>query len=130
MKFIGKFVFVPVAVVVVLFAIANRDTVNVNFWPLPFDAALPLYVALLGALAVGILLGVAASSFAVGKWRRRARTEARSATRRAISPEIGGGRNIDMPAAPTPARNTLPSVERMPAIPDRGGRYRAALDDD
>lgn len=128
MKFIGKFVFIPVAVVVVLFAIANRDTVNVNFWPLPFDVALPLYMALLGALAVGILLGVAASSFAVGKWRHRARAGTRE--RPDKTPAANRGPDIDMPSDPIPARNTLPSVERVPAIADRSGRRRAALDDD
>lgn len=77
MKFLGKIIFLPVAVAVVLFAIANRHEIAINFWPLPFDAETPLYVVLLGALALGILIGAAASSVSVGKWRLRARANAR-----------------------------------------------------
>jgi lipopolysaccharide assembly protein A len=116
MKFLGKIIFLPVAIAVVLFAIANRHEVGVNFWPLPFDAETPLYVALLGALALGILIGAAASSVSVGKWRWRARANARrSAKAPAATPDI-------MPAATGPVLPHQPST--LPAV------RRAALDDD
>lgn len=122
MKFLGKIIFLPVAVAVVLFAIANRHEVGVSFWPLPFDAETPLYVALLGALALGILIGAAASSLSVGKWRFRARASARQAARDSVNPEAmptaAAGAIID--SAPTLAHrpSTLPAVRRAPLDDD------------
>ena len=118
MKFLGKIIFLPVAVAVVLFAIANRHEVAIDFWPLPFDAETPLYVALLGALALGILIGAAVS---VGKWRLRARANARRSARSAIKRDVApaaSGTIID--AGPTLANR--PSG--LPAV------RRAALDED
>jgi putative membrane protein len=115
MKFLGKIIFLPVAIAVVLFAIANRHEVDVSFWPLPFDAKTPLYVALLGALALGILIGAAASSVSVGKWRWRARKNAHRNSAPQPNPDI-------LPAATGPVITQQPST--LPAI------RRAALDDD
>ncbi len=118
MKFLGKIIFLPVAIAVVLFAIANRHDVGVNFWPLPFDAKTPLYVALLGALALGILIGAAASSVSVGKWRWRARVNARrKSTAPAATPDI-------MPATPATGPVLAHRPTALPAV------RRAALDDD
>jgi lipopolysaccharide assembly protein A len=126
MKFLGRIIFLPVAVAVVLFAIANRNLVAIDFWPLPFGAETPLYVALLGALALGILIGAAASSVSVGKWRFRARANARRNAVSANRPKPGADQGFRAsagartpPAALTDARTTaLPTVRR------------AALDDD
>ncbi len=119
MKFLGKIIFLPVAIAVVLFAIANRHEVAVNFWPLPFDAETPLYVALLGALALGILIGAAASSVSVGKWRWRARANARRNSTAAAT---------QRPSAEFVPDNAGPVLAHRPsALP---AVRRAALDDD
>jgi uncharacterized integral membrane protein len=79
-------VLVPVALVIVLFCIANRQVVRVSLDPLSRDAPLlsydlPVFVIVLGALAAGILIGGTASWLAQGKHRKAARTNRREAER-------------------------------------------------
>ncbi|MCW5697031.1 MAG: LapA family protein [Bauldia sp.] len=69
---------VPVAVVVVLVAIANRHPVVFSVDPLGETAPglsveVPLYWILFAALALGILIGGAATWVGQSKWRRMAR---------------------------------------------------------
>lgn len=68
-----------VIVLLVTFAIANRQVVIVNLWPLPFTLSVPLFIAILGAFAVGLLVGVALIAIS----RQRQRMKAHSAERRA-----------------------------------------------
>lgn len=79
-------VLVPVALVIVLFCIANRQVVRVSLDPLSRDAPLlsydlPVFVIVLGALAAGILIGGTASWLAQGKYRKAARLNRREAER-------------------------------------------------
>lgn len=41
----------------VLFAINNRGMVEISVWPLPYSVSAPLYLIILGAVAVGVFLG-------------------------------------------------------------------------
>ena len=43
-------------VTAVLFALSNRESIDVRFWPL-LDFAMPTYVVVLGAFAIGFLSG-------------------------------------------------------------------------
>lgn len=61
------------------FAVANREIVTLNLWPLPFNAAVPLFSCILGAFAIGLLFG---SSFTALS-RQRLKFQARSSERRA-----------------------------------------------
>jgi uncharacterized integral membrane protein len=61
------------ALILIAFAIANRGAVEVSFAPLPFALAIPLFAAVLGALAVGLLAGAAAKSLVGTPSRRLAR---------------------------------------------------------
>lgn len=78
-RVLGWLLGVPVALVVVVFAIANRHAVRLDLWPLPWALDLPLYLAVLGALAVGIAIGMVAAWLAGAGARRRARQERRRA---------------------------------------------------
>src|SRR5947207_14552093 len=69
-----------VAFVLALFAVSNRATVALGLWPAPFLVEIPLYVAVLAALAVGFLLGEFAAWIAGRRWRRQARRRARRIT--------------------------------------------------
>jgi len=69
----------PLALLVALFAVANRQTVALELWPLPWSVTLPLYLAVLGALAIGLMAGAAAVSIACLAARRRAAQEKRRA---------------------------------------------------
>ncbi len=85
-KFVWLFVILPAGAVFVAFAVANRHSVRLNLDPFapgdPFLAVdAPLYVFLILALTGGMLLGGLATWLGQGKWRRRARRNAREATR-------------------------------------------------
>lgn len=72
-KLVTSLAFLAIAAIVVMFAVSNRAEVPVSLWPLPFSVSLRLSAALLGALAIGIILGgaIAWTSGASRRLRRR-----------------------------------------------------------
>ena len=88
-KLVTGFIFVPLAIVFVAFAVANRHSVVVTLDP--FDQAhpalavtVPLFALLLGVAIAGVVLGGAAAWIRQAKWRRAARlaqAQARKACR-------------------------------------------------
>jgi uncharacterized membrane protein YciS (DUF1049 family) len=84
-KLAAVIILVPLALVIVAFAVANRAIVTVSFDP--FDAAqpayalnLPLYILIFILIACGVLVGGIAAWLKQHKWRvraRRAEAEAR-----------------------------------------------------
>ncbi len=58
-------------VVVVLFAIANRQPVEVGFWPFPVTVDLPLYGVLLVGLVIGVFLTALVASVEILRLRLR-----------------------------------------------------------
>ena len=58
------------AAVLVPFAIANRATVSLGVWPLPFLLEAPVYLLVLLTLLAGFCIGAAYGWFA-GHWSRR-----------------------------------------------------------
>jgi uncharacterized integral membrane protein len=77
MKLLFWFFVLLVAAALALFAISNREPVALGFWPIPFVVEVPLYVAVLVALAVGFLLGHLAAWIAGRRWRREVRRHRR-----------------------------------------------------
>ena len=86
--FFKALVLVPVALIIVLFSVANRapvrggggvslDPVSRDVPALAFD--LPLFAVVLAAIALGILIGGFASWLAQGKHRKAARVNRREA---------------------------------------------------
>jgi Lipopolysaccharide assembly protein A domain len=78
------FVVVPLGVVLVTLAVVNRKPVQLILDPfggnepgLSLEA--PFFLFLLGAFALGLVVGGIATWFGQGKWRRHAREEAREA---------------------------------------------------
>ncbi len=59
-----------VALVLALFAVSNRETVALAWWPLPFVVQLPLYLSILAALLIGFVAG-ALAAWAGGRHVRR-----------------------------------------------------------
>jgi uncharacterized integral membrane protein len=77
-KIVTALILVPLAVVLVAFAVANRQTVVVSLDP--FDQAhpalavtLPLFALILGLVIGGVLVGGVAAWLRQSKWRRAAR---------------------------------------------------------
>ncbi|HTV87485.1 MAG TPA: lipopolysaccharide assembly protein LapA domain-containing protein [Stellaceae bacterium] len=77
MKLLFWIVVIIAAAVLGSFAASNRESVTLGLWPLPTVASLPLYIAVLGALAVGAVLGALATWLGGGKRRREARRRIR-----------------------------------------------------
>ena len=69
----------PLALLVALFAVANRQDVALQLWPLPWTLTLPVYLAVLGALALGLVVGAGAMALSVVAVTRRAGQEERRA---------------------------------------------------
>lgn len=72
-RLISWLLIIPIAALVVAFAVANRGPVSVGLDPLPFSYDMPLYVVVLGAVAVGFLWGGLSAWISAGKTRRLAR---------------------------------------------------------
>ncbi|HUI35373.1 MAG TPA: lipopolysaccharide assembly protein LapA domain-containing protein [Stellaceae bacterium] len=74
MKFLWWIVLAVVAVVLILFAISNREHVTLSVWLLPGAAIeLPLYLLVLGSLLLGFVAGELTGWIGGWRWRREAR---------------------------------------------------------
>jgi uncharacterized integral membrane protein len=77
-RIVAAIVLVPLAVLIIAFAVANRETVTVSFDPFSghdpaATVSLPLFALVLVLLIIGVLIGGAASWLRQGKWRGAAR---------------------------------------------------------
>ena len=87
-RVVGWVVLVPLCIVLIVFALANRQLVVVNFNPLVPSEALttpgvgvPLFLVLFTVLLVGVVLGGIATWFAQSQHRRDERTWRRETER-------------------------------------------------
>ncbi len=112
-KFLKTLVVVPLALILLAFAVANRQLVMVSFNP--FDASdaslaltLPLFVIIIAAAVLGVISGGIAVWFGQRRWRRAARrheAEAQAARQKlaewnAHVPIAPAGRDLPPPSAP------------------------------
>ena len=65
------------AVLLIPFALSNREPVSLGLWPLPFLVYLPLYLLVLLLLLAGFVIGVAATWIAGRRIRRELRRRRR-----------------------------------------------------
>ncbi len=82
-------IFVPVGIVVIALAVANRQTVNVSIPPQIGDAplyefSLPLFSLLFATLFVGMVVGSFATWVTQGKHRKQARIHKVEATKQSF----------------------------------------------
>ena len=105
MTFLFWTVALLLAAALALFAGSNREMVALGWWPFGFVLELPLYVALLGAAALGILIGAAAAWRAGRRWRRQARRRGRRIA--ALERELAATQ-AQLPGSPIPP--VLPTV--------------------
>jgi len=119
-KFFTGLVLIPLGVIFVVFAVANRHWVTVSFDP--FDSTdpsvavtLPLFVVIIAVAVLGVVAGGSATWFRQRHWRRAARqfeADARQARNQLADLRA---------SAMTPARY---DSQRLPA-PQAGGGYGA-----
>lgn len=78
LRLLSYLIALPLAVVLIALAVANRAPVTLSLDPFSPEApamtvTTPLFMALFAALVLGIVIGGGASWLAQGKWRRVAR---------------------------------------------------------
>ena len=77
-KFLNAVVLIPLGVIFVVFAVANRHIVTVSFDPFnsndpALGISLPLFVVIIVVAILGVVAGGAATWFGQRRWRRAAR---------------------------------------------------------
>ena len=83
-KLILALVVVPLGVILIALAVVNREPATLILDPFggtepDFAIEAPFFLFLIGAFALGLIVGGIASWLNQGKWRRTAREEAREA---------------------------------------------------
>jgi len=121
-KFLTGLVLIPLGLIFIDFAVANRHLVTVSFDPFgsgdtAFDLSpVPLFAIIIVAMIVGVVAGGSATWFRQRRWRRAARQhEAEARQARAQLAELRTG-------AMPPSRY---EPQRLPA-PSQAGSYGAA----
>jgi uncharacterized integral membrane protein len=87
-RIVGWIILVPLSLVLIVFALANRQTITLNFNPfMPVEASastatgVPLFLVLFAVLLLGVLLGGIATWFAQSQHRRGERSWRRESER-------------------------------------------------
>ena len=116
-KFVTALILVPLAIVLITFAVANRQTVVVSLDPFDqahpaFALALPLFALVLVLVIGGVVVGGIAAWLRQSKWRRTARlAQAQARELRAEVDRLRRGMG-EVPAEPMPVgyppRLTIP----------------------
>jgi len=122
-KFFTGLVLIPLGLILVVFAVANRHLVTVSFDP--FNSAdpsvavtLPLFVVLIAVAILGVAAGGCATWFRQRHWRRAARQhEADARQARAQLADLRGG-----------AAASRSDPPRYPALTQGGGYGSAGRD--
>jgi uncharacterized integral membrane protein len=108
-RIVAAVILIPLAVVIIAFAVANRHPVTVSFDPFGGNPpvaslTLPLFALVLIVLVAGVLIGGFASWLRQGKWRGAARRFERDlADLRRKHAAQEGGRDKPAASAETPA---------------------------
>ena len=110
MRIFSWLIGLPLAVLVVIFALSNRQSATLAMWPFDDGIILPAYLTVLGPLLIGLVVGMLLS----GVGTVRARAAARSHRRRADGLER---ENAALRSAATPAAEPAPPSGDMTVPP-------------
>ena len=110
MRILYRAGFLVIAIFLILFAISNRETVSVGFWPLPFLADVPLYLLCFLSLLIGALIGVAIAWMASHRTRRELRARRRRID--ALERELMATQS-QLEDHSAPARTQLPATRQL-----------------
>ena len=120
-KIVTGIIVVPLAIIIVAFAVANRQMVTVSFDPFSqaspaYAATLPLFAVLFAVLILGVLIGGIAAWIRQGKWRRAARRL--DGEVRTLHDEIESiRRSFGTPEKPAPVPEPSPLAAIPPPMP-------------
>lgn len=128
MKHISWIVTLPLTLVLVVFSLANREPVSVDFWPFGWQQTLPLSWLVLGSLFAGFLIGGVIMWLSGARARHRARDLRFDKThleREVIRLKREVERVKGQAAQDTQTPQT-PATSRAPAIAARNGQAGAS----
>ena len=119
-RIVSILIVVPLAVVIIAFAVANRQSITVSFDPLSSSApayavTVPLFVLIFALLILGVLIGGAAAWIGQTKWRRTARKL--DGEVRVLHQEMDAIRRRFTPEPPPPAPEPTAYTVIPPPIP-------------
>jgi uncharacterized integral membrane protein len=113
-KAIAIAILVPLAILIVMFAVANREIIAVSFDP--FDSAhpalafkMPLFMLIFALVTVGVVVGGIAAWLKQHKWRTRARRAEAEAR------DLRARLDADQPRRNVPALEASPPFAVPPA---------------
>ena len=124
-KFFTALVLIPLGLIFVVFAVANRHPVTVSFDPFnstdpSVGFTLPLFVVIIAVAIAGVLAGGSATWFRQRRWRRAARQhEADAREARAQLADLRAGATMTL--RPEPQRLSAPSQGGRAAGRDKQG---------
>jgi uncharacterized integral membrane protein len=111
-KIVRALILIPLAIILIAFALANRQPTLVSFDP--FDPAnpavsltLPLFVLIIALLILGVIIGGMAAWLRQNKWRRAARNHEAEARRLQMELDAHKGRYGSEPGDTAPRRPHL-----------------------
>jgi uncharacterized integral membrane protein len=83
-RIVAALILVPLAIIIIAFAVANRQAVTISLDPFGASApaaslTLPLFALLILVLIIGVVIGGSAAWLRQGRWRRTARRLEREA---------------------------------------------------
>ena len=121
-KFLNAVVLIPLGVIFVVFAVANRHEVTVSFDPFnssdpALGFSLPLFVIIIAAVILGVAAGGSATWFGQRHWRRAARHH--EADARDLRAQLADWRTSPMSQRQTPS---------LPGASSEGGYRRDKQD--
>ena len=110
-KFFTALIVIPLALIFVVFAVANRHFVTVSFDPFnsanpAFSVSLPLFVLIIAIAILGVVAGGLATWFGQRRWRRAARQH--EADARAARAQLAELRSQAAAMRGEPQRRALP----------------------
>jgi uncharacterized integral membrane protein len=111
-KFLTALIVIPLGLLLVVFAVANRHFVTVSLDPFvssdpSFSVAMPLFLLLILVAALGVVAGGLAAWFGQRHWRRASRRH--EADARAVRAELAGLQASAAASRPDPQRLPAPA---------------------
>jgi uncharacterized integral membrane protein len=116
-RIVAVIILVPIAVIIIAFAVANRQHVTVLLDPFNPERpaasfTVPLFILVIGLLILGVVIGGSATWLSHGRWRRAARRFEREAHE--LRSELG---SLRRPAGGAAAPDAAKPPERLQLRP-------------
>ena len=119
-RIVSALIVIPLALAIIAFAVANRQSVTLSFDPLSstnpaYSATLPLFAVVFMVLILGVLIGGVAAWIGQTKWRRAARKL--DADVRVLHQELAAIRRRFAPETPPASQESAAYTVIPPPIP-------------